>query len=230
VYKYRKNQIKYLENLQQVKLEYEKSLLEIQLEIQEKTLQHLAQEIHDNCNQKLSLAKLHLNTINYSEQENVKNNVENSINVISNVINDLSNLSHSMSSEILFQNGLVSALKNEIAQLEKLNLFNLEMKLKGEESLIDHNKELVIFRIAQEAIHNIIKHSKATLVNIDLEFANHELILNIRDNGVGFSIDEMKSNRIGLSNMSQRTKIFNGDLFIESEPDLGTLITAKIPL
>jgi len=230
VYRYRKNQINHTENLEQIKLGYEKSLLEIQLEIQEKTLQHVSKEIHDNCNQKLSLAKLHLTTMNKNTSEAMKVPIENSICIISGVIEDLSNISHSMSSEILIANGLLSALKNEISQIEKLKLFNIEMQYVGEDLLLETNIELVLFRIAQEAFHNIIKHSRAQNVKVTIEFSKKEISLHIVDDGVGFEMNTNKIEGIGLANMAQRTKLMNGNFFIQSTPNIGTHLISKIPL
>jgi two-component system, NarL family, sensor kinase len=230
VYKYRKNEFSHIEKLQTIKLEYENSLLEVQLEIQEQTLEHLAKEIHDNCNQKLSLAKLHLNTLELPEHSFIQEQAQTAIEIITTVIQDLSDLSHSMSSEILNQNGLVSALKKEISQLQKLNVFDLKLILNGDEPIIDNKKELIIFRIAQEAIHNILKHSKASLVEISLHFTDKEVSLQVSDNGVGFSLDSNEIKGIGLKNMAERTRLLNGEFHIDSSPFKGTFITSKIPV
>jgi signal transduction histidine kinase len=89
--------------------------------------------------------------------------------------------------------------------------------------------EVTIYRIVQELINNIIKHSKATEVSVQLFNANNSIILIVEDNGVGFTSDKNKKG-IGLLNISSRLDMVNGNVNFEPSPKSGTLITVKIPL
>ena len=103
VYKYQQKQNAYFKDIETLKAVHENTLLQSQLEIQEQTFQNISREIHDNIGQKLTLAKLHLNTLNFYNTTAAALQVTDSAVMIGEAINDLSNLSRSMSSEILLQ-------------------------------------------------------------------------------------------------------------------------------
>ncbi|MEI7733869.1 MAG: sensor histidine kinase [Ferruginibacter sp.] len=203
--------------------------MQSQLEIQEQTFQNISREIHDNIGQKLTLAKLHLNTLNYSLLEKTAHTVTDAVNMISDAINDLSNLSRSMSSENILSNGLIKALEFEVEQLIKPGIFQVKFSTTGNPVFLDANTELVLFRIVQEAIHNIIKHASASCIDIELHYAQQLLKIKISDNGKGFKSDVI-SNGTGLLNMKKRAKMLCGTLEINSFPDIYTQIIIEIPV
>ena len=96
--------------------------------------------------------------------------VKDSVNIISEAINDLSDMSRSMSSEIILNNGLIKALELEAAQLTKSGIFKTKFSVTGNSIFMDANTELVLFRIAQEALNNIIKHAQAQAIGIQLHY------------------------------------------------------------
>src|SRR4029079_17393553 len=98
---YKKKQLAYYKTIEELKLDYEKSLLRTQLEIQEQTLQHISREIHDNINLSLTLAKLNLNTFDWGHPDKSKNKIDSSLLQISKAIVDLSDLSKGMNSELI---------------------------------------------------------------------------------------------------------------------------------
>ena len=131
IYRYQQKQNAYYKNLKELKVAHENELLQSQLEIQEQTFQNISREIHDNIGQKLSLAKLNLNTLSFWDTNKAILQVNDSVNMISESINDLSDISRSMSSEIILNNGLVKALEIETTQLEKSGLFKITLKVSG---------------------------------------------------------------------------------------------------
>src|SRR5436190_3863573 len=125
IYKYQQKQNAYFKDIETLKTSHQNALLQSQLEIQEQTFQNISREIHDNIGQKLTLAKLHLNTLNYTDTDKSVIQVDDSINMISEAINDLSDISRSMSSEIILNNGLIKALDFEAAQLAKSGKYKI---------------------------------------------------------------------------------------------------------
>jgi signal transduction histidine kinase len=103
----------------------------------------------------------------------------------------------------------------------------------GEPVFMDCEKELVVFRIIQEAFNNIVKHSGASAVWLKLDYSNHFLDIMIRDNGIGFNRDEALAKKgnsnAGLNNMLKRAKLFGGHLLLESRPQRGTQILVSVP-
>ncbi len=229
VYKYQQKQNIYFKDLEALKTSHQNALLQSRLEIQEQTFQNISREIHDNIGQKLTLAKLHLNTLNYADNSKTVLQVNDSVSMISEAINDLSDMSRSMSSEIILNNGLIKALELETVQLKKSGIFKINFSVTGSPIFMDANTELVLFRIAQEALNNIIKHARAQAIGIHLHYNSVLLIMSINDNGIGFNVDETRLG-IGLQNMQKRTNMLKGNLRINSTSNIGTQIKIEIPL
>ena len=229
LYRYKQKQNAYLKSLEELKITHENQLLQTQLEIQELTFQNISREIHDNIGQKLTLAKLHLNTLNYTNLEKADLQVTDSVNMISEAISDLSDLSRSMSSENILNNGLIKALEFEVAHLKKSGIFDVGFSTTGNPVFLDAKTELVLFRIVQEAINNIIKHAAADIIDIELHYNSCLLTINICDNGRGFNAD-LNNGGTGLSNMKKRAQMLNGTLHIRSFPDIHTQIKIEIPV
>jgi signal transduction histidine kinase len=235
LYLYRKKQIEYLERVEKLRLDYEKNLLSAQVEMQEATFQHISRDIHDNISLALSLAKLNLNTINWDNLENTKPQIECSLEQISKAIGDLSNISKSLNSDLISNQGLIKALQIEMEKISRIVSFQLTFKIVGEPVFMDSNKELIIFRIIQEAINNVIKHAQASVVEVILYFNFSQLDVSIVDNGIGFCKETIEQtidadSKAGLNNMKKRAAIFNGKMTIESELQKGTKIMVSIPI
>ena len=209
LYLYRKKQLAYYRIIEEIKLDYEKNILHTQLEMQEQTLQHISREIHDNITLSLTLAKLNLNTLDWSSSDKVKHQIDSSLLQISKAISDLSDLSKGMNSELITNQGLIEALKKEMTRVQELNLFRVDYIITGSPVFMDSQKELIVFRIIQEAFNNIIKHAKASSVKVNLDYSTDHLNVLIADNGKGFCLNITEENKgkesnAGLSNMKNR--------------------------
>lgn len=227
---YRKKQIAYLQTLESLKLNHEKNLLQSQVEVQEQTIQHISREIHDNISLSLTLAKLQLNTLIMDNKFSSYNLINSSIDLISKSINDLSDISKSMNADIISQQGLIDALKNETIRIQKTGLIVINVSIRGNPVFMDAHKELIIFRIVQEAFNNIIKHSEAKNVNLDLNYINDHMEITIQDDGKGFDLAFSGATKgAGLNNMRNRAKIFSGNVNFESQKGQGTKIFISIP-
>jgi two-component system, NarL family, sensor kinase len=230
IYRYQQKQNAYFKDIEILNASHQNELLQAQLEMQEQTFQNISREIHDNIGQKLTLAKLHLNTLGYTDADKTRQQVGGSVDMISEAINDLSDISRSLSSENILNNGLIKALEFEVAQLEKSNMYDVSLSVTGNTRFLDTHRELVLFRIFQEILNNIIKHAQANSIMIDLHYNTTTLSLNIFDNGVGFSSGQLSKRGMGLSNMEKRAKFLKGECIIGSQPKIGTNVNIKIPL
>jgi two-component system, NarL family, sensor kinase len=233
LYLYKKRQIAYQENLNSLKLDFEKNLLKTQIEIQEQTFQNISREIHDNINLSLSLTKLNLTTLDWHDIKSTRESINSSLAILSSTITDLNNLSKSINTEMIKELGLIKTIANEIERIRNMAHLHIGYKVKGEPIFMDSEKELVIFRIIQEAFNNIIKHSKASKILLELNYSSHFLDVMIQDNGVGFNKNEVCSKKeerhAGLNNMNTRAKLFGGNFILESQPERGTQILISIP-
>jgi two-component system NarL family sensor kinase len=231
VFSYRKRQIAFFEKLSDIEANYEKNLLSSKLEIQELTFQHISREIHDNITLSLTLAKLHLNTLDISKIETSTEKIYCSIQLLSKSITDLSDISRSMNADIIIQHGLLRALEEELDRIRQTDKFKLEFEVRGIPIYFDSKKDLLIFRIVQEAFNNIIKHANAKIVKLNLDYAGTFLNIIIRDNGDGFVTNGGNDKTTaGLKNMQSRIDILNGKMDIISNKGEGSMLTFKIPI
>ena len=226
---YQKKQIKYFNSLNTIKSNYEKSLLSSQLEMQEQTLQHISREIHDNIGLSLTLAKLNLNTLNKAISENMIEKIEESAGLISKAIRDLSAISHGLNANVINNNGLIKALEEETERISKIGVIEANLLITGSPVFLEDQTELLLFRIVQEGMNNIIKYAEATKILITLHFNCSDLELKISDNGKGFSQEPHIRTGSGLLNMKARTQMLNGMLSVNSNTN-GTSINVKIPI
>lgn len=234
LYLYRKKQLAHYKAIEELKLDYEKNLLHTQLEMQEQTFQHISREIHDNITLSLTLAKLNLYTFDWNSVTKAKHQVKSALDQISKAITDLSDISKGLNTELITHAGLTGALEKETNRLKQLELFELEYNITGTPVFMDAQKELVIFRIIQEAFNNIIKHAKATSVHLNLDYTSDHINVFIADDGKGFckmTVDENREMELkaGITNMQKRAALFNGQTIIESQLDVGTSIRVIIP-
>lgn len=228
---YQKKQMAYVKNLEDVKNNFEQTLLTSTLEIREEAFQNIAREIHDNINLSLTLAKLYLHTTDLNNKEQASTKVASSIDLLAKSINDLSNISKGLNTEVIIQQGLIKALEYEVKRINQAELFRIYYKVVGIPRFLDGKMELIIFRIVQEAFNNIIKHAKAKTAILLLNFQDSFLTIHIRDHGVGFNPnDQNKSSRqAGLKNMESRTRMLNGQMKLTSKINLGTTLSFTIP-
>lgn len=232
---YQKKQVAFLKNVETLKLDHEKNLLKTRLEIQEHTFQKISREIHDNIGLSLTLAKLNLNVLDLEKIEKSKELINSSVDLISKSINDLSDISKSLNSDGIAHQGLLKALELEMERIKKINKFRTHFKVLGNPVFFDSQKELVLYRIAQEALNNVIKHSSAEDIFMTVCFTSTTIRMSVKDNGKGFFYSNNKEEfqrdrKAGLTNMHLRAALINGDMEIDSEIGKGTVISITAAL
>ncbi|MCX6319291.1 MAG: ATP-binding protein [Bacteroidetes bacterium] len=228
---YRRKQQTFEQQLEKVKLDNERILLSTQLEIQEQTFQNISREIHDNITLSLTLAKLHLHTLDPKDPDAAAEKVHTSIELLTKSITELSDISKGLNADVIIQHGLLKALEEEIQRIRQTGLFTLAFEVEGTPVYMDNQQELIIFRIIQESFNNIIKHAGATHARLLMHYHPQELVISIQDNGRGFDTGMAKqSTRAGLKNMETRVRILNGTLQIQTAPAQGTTLIFTIPI
>ena len=227
-FRYQQKQILNKTKIEELKSKHENNLLKSQLQVQEQTFQNISREIHDNIGQKLTLAKLQLNTLIYSDIEGLKQSIANVVQIVSESLNDLRDISRSLSSELILNNGLIKALEHEIHQLNRAFLYNIKLTIIGDPFFMIADNELVIFRIIQESLNNIMKHAEATQVDITFCYSTTHLEIEIVDNGKGFDIHQVHKGN-GIHNIFNRAASLLGTANIDSRNKIGTKVNIKIP-
>jgi two-component system, NarL family, sensor kinase len=225
VYRYKQKQNAHIQALQAIEVSHENALLQAQLEMQEQTFVNISREIHDNVGQKLAFAKLQLVTLVSHGQAAL----DEPINIISKTIADLSDLSRTLNADALLANGFMNAVAFEVQQLQKVVPFAIHFEVVGEAVFLADKQELILYRIIQECLHNIVKHAMPTTVHIVIHFAPASMSVSIEDDGKGFNT-KLDSKGLGLRNIQERVKMLGGQCEIKSFLKVGTSVNLNIPI
>jgi two-component system, NarL family, sensor kinase len=213
---------------------FAQTLLQSQLEIQEQTLKTISQEIHDNVGQVLTLAKLNLATSTSLSGEEAEK-INTSKQLIGKAIQDLRDLSRSLNTDYVEEMGLVRSIEYELELLQKTGTIIPTFNLIGKPEKLGKQTELILFRMVQEAIHNIMKHAQAKHINCSVLFEADELSIHIKDDGKGFDPSPLKDEQykgfgLGLRTMSSRATLIGARFLVESNPGNGTTVSFFIPV
>ena len=209
--------------------DHQNKLLTARIEEQERTMDQMSKEIHDNIGQLLNFTKMTMFAIaKYTTDNRQTALVDKAKGLLDQIIKDTQNLSHSLNSDYIKTHGLITVLQEEIDSINFSKEILCTIEVKGIHKTFDPDKELLMYRIAQEAIHNITKHAQAAELVITLTYHSDEFSMSIADNGIGFEKSKMyELNGIGFLNMLNRAKLLNGTLDIESQPMSGCVVTLR---
>ena len=226
---YRNKQLKNKQEQEKLEADFRQELLQSQIEIQEQTLEHISKEIHDNITQVLSFVKLSLAGVGNSLDEIKKAKINESRELISQTITDLRDLSKSLSFEHITSLGLAQTMQIEVDRINKSGIIGVTFTQEGTSYSLGGQRELVLFRIFQEALNNSLKHSGAKHFKILLQYHPDLLNLTLEDNGSGFS-RQMLDNKTGagLRNMENRAVLIGGTASIDSSPGKGCRIQINL--
>lgn len=197
---------------------FKEEIIETQIEIKEDTLRNVSWELHDNIGQLLTLSKI--------QMQNAKDNpeaIDQAIETLGTSLNELRSLSKLINQDTLYNLSLVEALRLEIERFNRLRYLDASMEYSGTYFPIDGKIEIIIFRMLQEFFTNTIKHSKGSILKVDITYSANTLSINAMDNGVGFDESLLKTFKgIGLSNIKNRAKLIGADVELRSKVGEGT--------
>lgn len=226
-----KRKLQFYNEKQQLQSQFSQTLLQSQLEIQEQTREHISKELHDNLGQIASLVKINLTTLPMVLDDKVKaeQKIEETTEHVRRLIADIKSLSVSLGSDRVAQTGLAKALETEVERINKTDQFRAGFMQEGVMPVLDNDKSIILYRMAQEILNNIIKHSGAKEVNVLLKGAENLVILAVSDDGTGFNVEEKRNSAgAGLLNLQNRAKLINANLSIQSSPGKGTQVTIEL--
>ena len=222
----------HLDKLKTAKLlfDHHQSLLVTRLEEQERVMAQISREIHDNVSQKIDFIQMNVKAMAEPVPGmDVSKFIDNCQSLLAQVANELRNLSYSLSSDYIKSVGLVEVLSREVSFIESVKLISCRLNVYGSSRTCEAETELILFRIAQEAIHNALKHARPTAISINVSYAPDSITVEIIDDGRGFDTrSEAARYGLGLKNMQHRAAILNARLEIESAPNVGCVIRATV--
>jgi two-component system, NarL family, sensor kinase len=229
IFIYHRRQVKNLQEKKLLQSQHAQAILQTQLEIQEQTLNTVAQEIHDNIGQILGLAKLNLNNLIALQPDTPKLTATKDL--VAKAINDLRNLTRSLHGGRIADLGLPDALAQELQTLQNTGQFTTRLQTMGKPYRLEAQHEMVLFRMVQEALHNAIKHSEAKHIKVELHYEPQQFILSVTDDGKGFDPAALAATQkgIGLKSMENRAALIGAAFSINTAIGQGTNIMITLP-
>ena len=197
---------------------------------QEDEKKHLARELHDGINQLLVSSKCHLELLGKKiEDPGQKQHLAHSQHSLMMAINEVRHISHKLRPSALDDIGLEAALTTLLQDFRAHSGIGVEVVFERQERKLPSEIATTLYRVAQESLTNIEKHSRAKTVNVILQQMGPMLQLIIRDDGVGFDASAtLRKTGIGLRNMRERVEFIGGEFELASEPGFGTEITVLL--
>lgn len=221
--------VKELENeLADFRLQKQKEISETVIRVQEMERTRIGYELHDNVNQILSTVKLFFDGINPAghDQKQLK---QKSIEYLLMAIEEIRKLSKELVTPQLKKETLSDTILAVITDIQITGAIKISFHHQIDEDLLSAGKKVTIFRIVQEQLKNILKHSKATATDIRLHTDGENVKLEITDNGKGFDPQQTRQG-IGLANIHERTQFYNGTASLQASVGKGCTLSVSIPL
>jgi len=226
---YRNKQFINKQEQEKLQSAFRQELLQAQIEVQEQTLVHISREIHDNITQVLSFVKLSLAMIANADDDQKQTKINESRELVAQVITDLRDLSKSLSFEHIINLGLFKTIGLEVKKINKTGIIKAKLLTEGEKYSLGEQRELVLFRIFQEALNNTLKHSGAKHFKISLQYNSEMFNLTLEDDGAGFSPNSLiNSSGSGLKNIENRATLIGAVATIDGSPGKGCCINVTL--
>lgn len=202
-------------------------------QVKEQERVSIAREIHDDLGGNLTAMKLGLSTIIQQIESGHPVNLEQAT-LLQGIINQTFDAVHRISGNLrpnILDLGLVDALEWQVSQFKKQLGISAKFVTNCQDLECDADQSMALFRICQEALSNIAKYAQADMVEVELNLLDHQLLMNITDNGIGIApADKIKSNSFGLRGMQERAASLGGECVIASaSPTQGTCIRVHAP-
>lgn len=225
---FQQKKTKYLIEQREAQKRFEEEINKSKYEIQEQALQNISWEIHDNVGQLLSVAKMQLNMMKMSVPEPVKDTVVETGDIVGKSLEELRGLAKSLNPETIKTKGLLDSIRMEVDRFNRLKVINASLEIDGDPYNLSNEKEIILFRIAQEFCNNTLKYAQSEELNIRMNYSPEKLTIHAEDKGIGFDVNA-DAQGIGLINMKSRAKLIGADLDFSSNLDQGTRLILQCP-
>jgi signal transduction histidine kinase len=217
------NRVSHLREIAETKTKFSRQLIESQ----EAERKRIATELHDGLGQNLVVIKnravLGINKGN--DPARVIKELANISESASQALDEVREITNNLRPQLLDRLGLTKAIN---AMLKKVSgVIDIESEMDSIDDIFNETQEISVYRIVQESLNNIIKHSNATTVSVKINRAENKVFIRIKDNGKGFDTTDPKSG-LGLVGLKERAQLLNGELRIDSEIGKGTAVEVKI--
>jgi signal transduction histidine kinase len=211
-------------------IQKQKQLMQATIDGQEKERREIGRELHDNISQYLTTTRLYLEVAKEKAEGEILKMINQAHKGMLDIVNEIRQLSQSLIPPSLSDIGLAESILDICTPLENTHAFNIDFEYNYfNEALLPDNMKLMLFRIIQEQINNIIRHAGADTIQIRLRTGEGKMTLSVADNGKGFDMKSVKKG-LGFDNINNRASLFGGNVRVDAAPGKGCIIQVTIPL
>jgi signal transduction histidine kinase len=225
---FQKKKSKFLIDKMEDELFFQSELTKSKIEIKEQTLTNVSRELHDNIGQILSVALMQMNMIIESDEDYSKKDLTNIKELVTKSLNEIRVLSKIMNGDIFVRTNFIDAITEDLDRITQLKKIKCKLNIEGEIQKINKEHETIIYRILQEAISNILRHSHSETITITVLFTKNNCKISVMDTGKGFHY-ESHAQGSGLINIKTRAKLLGAKLNITSDKK-GTCLIIDYPI
>lgn len=230
VFQYRKRKLFYDKEKEEIEKQHKLDLLNTQLQMQQQTMQFIGQEIHDSVAQKLTLASIYTQRMEFdNEAPDIKGKLTGVSKIINDSLVELRELSKNLTDNILQSAGLKELISMECDQVNATNICSAGFEI-AELPDISIAVKNSLLRVVQEFIQNSIKHSGCKEIKIKISALNDSLGMQLKDDGKGFDFDKPQHKGIGLDSIRRRIQMLGGEYEIKSDAGKGVILSLTVPI
>ena len=197
------------------------------LRAQEEERARVARDLHDEVNQSLTGLLLRLEAVREQAPPELERQLAETKALANQAMRELLSLARQLRPTALDDLGLAAALAGQVEQVRRGGL-EAELRTDGDLADLDEDVQLVVYRVAQEALANAARHSDANRVAVDLRRAGGDVVLEVADDGRGFAFEQSERG-LGIGGMRERALLVGAELTIESRPGAGTTVRLEVP-
>src|SRR6186997_282041 len=214
---------RFQQKLQQLEIDQQKMMLNASIKLQEEERQRIAADLHDDAGPLLATARLYLNENLVNQDKSTQlQSIFQARQILDDTIQLIRNISHSLMPPTLKNFGLESAINDMAQKISGSGSINASSRFHDYKDRLKQEKELIVFRIVQELINNILKHSNSSFIHLTQNSHGDSFLLRIHHDGRGIvQADFEKLNKsnigLGLKNISSRLRVANGSIFFEKD-------------
>jgi PAS domain S-box-containing protein len=213
------------------RLKHEQTVLKQMLELQDRDRQLTAYEIHDGMVQDMAGALMYLEAGSSAKTARERtHDLNKSLALLQGAIGEARRLINGLRPPILDEEGVVRAIEHLAADLKNLVGLKVRLKHKVKTARFSPARENTIYRVVQEALTNVYRHSGVKTATVELVEHDGRLSIAVRDRGIGFDPTVIPESRFGISGIQERARLFGGHAAIRSKPGKGTTISVDIPI
>lgn len=219
---HRQRQVQNRQKLDQIKIEHEKTLLNIENEIQQETLSHIGRELHDNIGQLLSLAKLNFGSAKPEKQSEGKI-------ILNQIIKEVRGLSKTLNIDWVESVSLAEFINQELGKIQATGFCKTSLENSLDDFELTKDQKLVLIRVTQECLNNAIKHAFPEKIEVKIYQNGKGKVIEIIDYGNGFD-QTIQSKGSGMTNLKKRMETIGGEFQLTSVVGKGTDIKLLLPI